>query len=243
MSLKSRTTDASASSPWPPPPKSQMGGREGLGAYLASPETFPPSVVIYHNASFVAVRDLYPKASVHALLLPRSAARSRQHPFDAFEDAEFLAETRVEAQRLRRLVAAELRRKVGGESKSDARRRAILDGDEEGESVDNNDTGRDWEAEVRVGVHAHPSMNHLHVHVISRDMHSPLLKHRKHYNSFNTPFFVDLADLPLARDDPRRSEAYLGRDFVCWRCGAGFANKFAALKRHLEDEFEEWRRE
>jgi aprataxin len=235
-----------------------MGGREGLGAYLVSPETLPASQVIFHTPSFVAIRDLYPKASVHALLLPRAPARYRQHPFDAFEDADFLAETRAEAERLRVLVAAELRRTVGGKSKADVRRRAVLDGEEEEEVVvgqmetkeegsDLDDLGlprgRDWSLDVRVGVHAHPSMSHLHVHVLSRDMHSPALKHRNHYNSFNTPFFVDLDDLPLAPHDERRTRSYLKQDFVCWRCGRGFGNRFAELKRHLEDEFEAWRRE
>ena len=107
--------------------------------------------------------------------------------------------------------------------------------------------GRDYSLEIRTGVHAHPSMSHLHVHVLSRDMHSPCVKHKKHYNSFNTPFFVPLADYPLAEDDVRRDTRYqngnLSSEFVCWRCGGRFGNRFAELKRHLDDEFESWRRE
>lgn len=63
--------------------------------------------------------------------------------------------------------------------------------------------GRDWESEVLVGVHTHPSMNHLHVHVLSRDRHSERMKHRKHYNSFATPFFVPVEEFPLRSGDAR----------------------------------------
>jgi aprataxin len=90
-------------------------------------------------------------------------------------------------------------------------------------------------------------MAHLHVHIVSRDCRSERVKHRKHYNSFNTPFFVPLVDQPLAADDRRRETGFqngnLSADLVCWRCGRGFGGKFAELKRHLEDEFLAWRAE
>ncbi len=100
-------------------------------------------------------------------------------------------------------MASELRRRFGAFSRADEARQAVLTGtvDDGGAELP---AGRDWQADVRVGVHAHPSMSHLHVHVLSRDMHSANARHRKHYNSFTTPFFVPLADFPLAADDPRR---------------------------------------
>lgn len=245
--------------PHPPPPDSKhsshhsaaskltrvFGGRDGLGAYLTDPKAFPSSIVIYHNEAFVAIHDLYPKASVHTLLLPRSAQHNVLHPFDAFEDAEFLESVRVETDRLKTLVAKELKRRFGSGSRKEIEREKVIaaaGGDADEAQLP---PGRDWLAEVKVGVHLHPSMSHLHVHVLSRDMHSPCLKHRKHYNSFNTPFLVDVADFPLSQDDPRRlpHQGYLDRDLVCWRCGKNFTNKFKALKEHLEKEFEEWKAE
>jgi aprataxin len=89
-------------------------------------------------------------------------------------------------------------------------------------------------------------MNHLHVHVMSADRYSECMKHRKHYNSFATPFFVELDAFPLAEDDPRRHperQGYLNSDLKCWRCGEKFGNKFARLKEHLAVEFELWKRE
>lgn len=229
-------------------PANAFGGREGLGAYLTNPETLPASRVIFHTADFVAVHDMFPKATVHCLLLPRSADRYRKHPFEAFDDADFLASVRQEAGRLKELVAGELQRLLGRDSASDARRNAVLDGDEEpGRDEAGNVVlpgGRDWGREVKVGVHARPSMNHLHVHVMSRDMHSERLKNRKHYNSFTTGFFVPLEDFPLAENDPRRRQSgWPERPMVCWRCGSDFGNKFKALKDHLELEFQEWKKE
>ncbi|KAI0914039.1 HIT domain-containing protein [Ustulina deusta] len=219
--------------------------RNGLSAYTADPTSSPPSRVIYHSESFVAIHDLYPKSTVHTLLLPRSP-RSRLHPFDAFEDPEFLAAVRAETARLRRLVAKELQRRYGRFSAQDKLRESVLNGEVEWEDRAPLPVGRDWEKELLVGVHAHPSMNDLHVHVLSRDMISQCMRHRKHYQSFNTPFLIDVADFPLAADDPRRNpgrEGFLGRDMRCWRCGKSFGNQFKKLKEHLDLEFEEWKKQ
>lgn len=45
-------------------------------------------------------------------------------------------------------------------------------------------------AQLLIGYHAHPSLQPLHVHIISDDFDSPALKTQKHWNSFNTNFFV-----------------------------------------------------
>jgi diadenosine tetraphosphate (Ap4A) HIT family hydrolase len=150
-----------------------FAGRDGLGYYIAKAESLPSSSVIFTRPNFVAIHDMYPKATVHCLLLPRSRDKNLLHPFDAFEDATFLASVRAEAATLKDLAARELQRLVGERSVADAPRRAVMDGEIEPET--NTDgklvlpEGRDWMAEIKVGVHARPSMNHLHVHVISRD--------------------------------------------------------------------------
>lgn len=216
--------------------------RDGLGEYVANPTAFPRNVVIYHNDDVVVINDLYPKATVHLLLLPRSADKTHLHPFEAFNDREFLRLVRSEASKLHELAAKELQRLLGKHSALDRPRQEALDANP---PPPETPLGRDWKAEIMVGVHAHPSMNHLHVHIISKDRHSHCLRHRKHYNSFSTPFFIALDDFPLAETDPRRHpgrEGYLQQDFECWRCGKGFGNRFAKLKEHLDKEFEEWKR-
>ncbi|ORY71844.1 HIT domain-containing protein [Pseudomassariella vexata] len=218
--------------------------RDGLGAYTANPTNYPSNRVIYHNDDFVAINDLYPKSTVHTLLLPRSD-RSRLHPVEALEDPQFLASVQAETLKLKKLVAKELQRRYGKFSEADKQREAVLNGEAEWDSPE-LPNGRDWEAEVLVGIHAHPSMNDLHVHVLSRDMISECMRHRKHFNSFNSPFLVDVADFPLAKHDPRRHpgrEGYLDRDLLCWRCGENFGNRFKRLKEHLDIEFEAWKKQ
>ena len=217
--------------------------KDGLGAYIASPSSFPTTRVIMHSDNFVTIHDLYPKSSIHLLLIPRSPSKSSLHPFLAFEDSAFLASVQVEIRKLRVLAAKELKRKYGRFSALEKAREAALEAGREGKEVP---AGRDWSKDVVSGVHAHPSMNHLHVHVLSRDRHSECLRHRKHYNSFATPFFIDTEDFPLSPEDVRRHpgrEGYLHSDMKCWRCGKNYGNKFKALKDHLEQEFEDWKKE
>ncbi|KAI9834278.1 MAG: aprataxin-like protein [Phylliscum demangeonii] len=230
-----------------------FSGREGLGAYVHEPTAFPPERVIYHDANFVVINDLYPKASVHTLLLARNPRRNRLHPFEALDpatDAGFLAEVQAEVRKLRRLVAKELQRRFGRGSALDQARQRALDEDHAGHDGGDHERplppGRDWSRSVISGIHASPSMSHLHIHVLSVDRVSEHVRQRNHYNSFATPFLVDVADFPLAAADPRRHPArhgYLHRDLVCWRCGRNFGNRFARLKEHLLLEQEAWMRE
>ncbi|PHH63441.1 hypothetical protein CDD81_5820 [Ophiocordyceps australis] len=270
---KHQQTASSSDSGYGRPP---FKNRMALGAFIADPGAYPGQVIFYDD-DFVAVRDAFPKATVHALLLPRRPHDALlQRPLEVLAgNEELLGRLRLAAERLRRLVAAELARELGGYSRRDERRQAVLDGEEavavavrgggrgseeeeeeeeqQQQQQQQQDSGlppgRDWAAEVRCGVHAVPSMRHLHVHVVSRDMHSASLRHRKHYNSFNTPFFVALHELPVPPEDPRRNSRnlpgtpYLARDLVCWRCGRNFGNQFRRLKEHLEAEFDEWKRE
>ncbi len=220
-----------------------FAGRDGLGAYIADPASFPPARVISYDEQWVVINDMFPKSSVHLLLLPRDATKACLHPFSALSDPEFLAAVKSEVQKLRALVASELRRKYALYSQTERLRNEAMDA-EPPLSADELPQGRDWSKEVVAGVHAHPSMNHLHIHVLSVDRYSPCMKHRKHYNSFNTPFFVPVEDFPLAAEDKRRHpgrEGYLDSDLKCWRCGENFGNRFARLKGHLEHEFEKWR--
>ena len=44
----------------------------------------------------------------------------------------------------------------------------------------------------KIGYHAKPSMSDLHIHIITQDFDSEKLKNKKHWNSFNTEFFVPI---------------------------------------------------
>jgi aprataxin len=217
-----------------------FSGRDGLKPYTVDPESYPPSRVVYYNDKFVVINDLFPKATVHLLILPRDPGKNAMRPQEAFDDPQFLADCREEEKRVRGIVASELRRKLGSYSASD---KAYLDAMESDDLPDVLPPGRDWDKEVMSGTHTNPSMNHLHIHVLSRDLHSDCLKHGNHYKSFTTNFFIRMEEYPLSEDHPRREYGHFPTDMFCWRCGRNFGNKMARLKEHLEEEFEDWRAE
>lgn len=215
-------------------------GRDGLRPYTVEPESFPDSRVVYYDKKFVVINDLFPKATVHLLILPRDSKKNVLRGQEAFGDAVFLADCREMEAKVRMMVAAELRRRLGKYSAAEVPHRAAWDADP---IPDVLPPGRDWESEVMSGTHANPSMNHLHIHVLSRDLHSQCLKKTNHYQSFTTDFFIRMHEYPLADDDLRRSYGWFPKEMICWRCGKNFGNKMARLKDHLEEEFEEWKKE
>ena len=217
--------------------------RSGLLPYILDPTKFPDNVVD-SNDNIVLIRDNFPKATVHLLLLPRDPTKWSLNPRDAFDDPVFLAMVRNEAIEAARLAASELSRLISPYSNSSKARIEAMESDD---PLDEIPAARDFSQDIKVGIHAHPSMGHLHVHIISRDMYSDRLKHQKHYNSFNTDFFIPLEDFPLAENDQRRQTSYqnanLKREYSCWRCERVFGNKFTQLKAHLSEEYLQWRKE
>ncbi|KAK9668510.1 hypothetical protein RND81_13G065600 [Saponaria officinalis] len=88
----------------------------------------------------------------------------------------------------------------------------------------------------RLGFHSVPSMRQLHLHVISQDFDSQSLKHKKHWNSFNTEFFRDAVDVieetekfgkPIIKD-----ESLLSKELRCHRCKSAHPN-IPRLKSHI----------
>jgi aprataxin len=218
-----------------------LAAKDGLLAYIKNPETFAASRVIKYDDDWVLIHDLYPKSSIHLLLLPRNPKHYDAHPYEACKDIAFLAAAKVEIEKAREIVASELRRLYGKDSASEQVRVQAMESEDPPATLPE---GRDWSSEVMIGVHANPSMNHMHIHILSKDRHSVALRHRKHYNSFNTRFFVPVDDLPLEEDDERNHAGkFLSDDMTCWRCGKNFKNQFAKLKVHLEEEFQAWKKE
>jgi aprataxin len=92
---------------------------------------------------------------------------------------------------------------------------------------------------LRMGYHALPSLEPLHLHIISSDMDSASLKTKKHWNSFTTSFFLSTSLI-------ERHIAEHGRvviDFLecqslekgpmhCLHCGAPLSN-MPGVKEHI----------
>lgn len=108
-----------------------------------------PKSVYKESDRVVVIKDKYPKAKVHYLVLPR----------DKINSIYTLNSTHISLLEEFGLLAEELKK-------------------------DHKN------AELIAGFHAVPSMHHLHMHVISKDMISPCLKSKVHWNSFTTDYFI-----------------------------------------------------
>ncbi len=200
------------------PAKKVYQGRNALEEYIIDPANFDEKRVLYYNKSYVVINDMYPKASVHLLVLPRDKVKTRMHPFEAFKDDAFRKDTETIITKFKTVAARHLERTFGLKDCADR---------------------------IKAGVHAVPSMGNLHVHIISNDNHG-CIRHRNHYNSFNTAFFVKWYELPLRDNDQRWHSSFtnacLSQPFVCWKCKANFGNRFKVFSEHLNDEFAEWKK-
>jgi aprataxin len=93
-----------------------------------------------------------------------------------------------------------------------------------------------------IGFHSIQSMYPLHMHIITNDFQSDYLKNKKHWNSFNTKYFVRLNnviehlrlhdDLSGLVENHDKLERYLKMDLMCNKCTEHLAN-IPKLKQHL----------
>ena len=120
----------------------------GLGIYLNDPSMY--SNVVQSDDNFVIIEDLYPKATVHLLVIPRDLRKCVEHPLIAFQDHEFLNRCKYESSKWR-IHAAQLLKDAICPNK-DCR------------------DDYDWESNILIGIHTQPSMEHLHIHI-----HRPMM--------------------------------------------------------------------
>ncbi|KAH8277473.1 hypothetical protein KR026_011386 [Drosophila bipectinata] len=105
--------------------------------------------------------------------------------------------------------------------------------------------GARWE-DFKVGFHAEPSMQRVHLHVISKDFDSPSLKTKKHWNSFNTDLFVPFEKLfaQVEKDNcfnrlPKSlKDELLAKPLLCNQCRFTSTN-LPTLKEHLAEHYRE----
>lgn len=98
----------------------------------------------------------------------------------------------------------------------------------------------------QVGCHALPSLTPLHIHVISTDFDSELLKSKKHWNSFNHPDLFVMAERVeselhsngfVSLKSPEELHVAEALEPRCWRCGkrptqSTIKDRLNALKAH-----------
>lgn len=206
--------------------------------YVLEPEKWATRVLRI-TPDAVLIKDKYPKASVHLLLLPRWTPHRDYHPHDAFEDPQFLSMVRKEAVEGLKIASQQLRLCMHKSLQSIGLNETTIEA---------RLNKRDFSKDFQIGIHAHPSQHELHVHIISRDMVPNRSYSPRHYQSFNTPFLVPLQDYPLPPDDIRRrvqfqNENLMRDDFQCWKCGKDYGMDYEALQAHLQKEWLAWIKE
>lgn len=142
MSKRKATSAADSSQAKKPKPKGHWS--EGLLNAMKDPEK-----VVLSDDKVCVIKDGFPKAEVHYLVMPKDDIKSLKHVDKSH--LELLKHMHSTAEKLT----------------SDEGKRKFL-----------------------IGYHAEPSMTRLHLHVLSDDMNSPCLKHKKHWNSYTTKFFL-----------------------------------------------------
>eukprot|EP00919_Chromeraceae_sp_WS-2016_P025526 GHVR01060299.1.p1 GENE.GHVR01060299.1~~GHVR01060299.1.p1 ORF type:complete len:160 (+),score=48.53 GHVR01060299.1:184-663(+) len=104
--------------------------------------------------------------------------------------------------------------------------------------------------QFKCGVHSVPSLNLLHVHIISKDFNSVHVKSARVFLRFLSDFFIPLDKLAsiigdsttchrtsnakLLSFDPKDKKQLLLGDLYCNKCGVCFERKFKSLKAHLQ---------
>ncbi|XP_012781179.2 aprataxin isoform X1 [Ochotona princeps] len=112
-----------------------------------------PKMQVYKDEQVVVIKDKYPKARYHWLVLPWTSISS----------LKAVTSEHLELLKHMHTVGEKMIADFAGSSK----------------------------LRFRLGYHAIPSMSHVHLHVISQDFDSPCLKNKKHWNSFNTEYFLE----------------------------------------------------
>ncbi len=177
-----------------------QGWTNALFAIAQNPRAHAASIIDQDEHTIV-IRDKYPKARVHLLILCR---------------ADIPGPSSLTADHLPVLEAMA--------AMADRQRQRLSAG---------------GPVTFLSGFHAVPSLRQLHLHLLTSDLESECLKHKKHFNSFTTPFLVDVRVVIWAlrlnrfRIDADAYENYLSLPLTCFRCRRECSN-IPSLKEHLK---------
>ncbi|KAI9064478.1 hypothetical protein FKP32DRAFT_1570725 [Trametes sanguinea] len=200
-------------------------------ALLDDPSTVPPHVRIGFTDYTVTIKDAYPKSYFHRLVLPRIYL-----PIEPEQVRDLRSLLCLPREQARAILLA---------LKRDAE---VAKREMEQEMREQH--GFVWP--IQMGFHAVPSLDHVHVHVISTDFLGQYYKKKKHVNSFHPRmgFFVHLDEVIRWYDpdieptwfamktaiDKVEYNKILGRDPLCPHCDEQYRT-IPKLKKHLKDVF------
>ncbi|TBU65786.1 HIT-like domain-containing protein [Dichomitus squalens] len=202
-------------------------------AERVDPNTLPPTVKLCHSDFSVTIFDKYPKAYFHFILIP--FIRPPLTAANLKDIRSLLQLPREQAKGLLRNI-----RRDALEAK------ALI----EEEMV--KQRGFKWG--IQMGFHAVPSLEHIHLHIMSTEFRGEYMRSKKHLNSFHPTvgFFIHLDDV-LSWFDPgveptwfamksdivkKEYEKLLKEDMTCpGHCDKPFKT-MPKLREHLREVFD-----
>eukprot|EP00796_Vickermania_ingenoplastis_P000868 gene868-500_t len=214
------------------------------------------SCILYRDEVCLLVNDAYPKSTVHCLLLPLdiSLASLNDLTYDAKADAAnssssgFPPPAPSPAPPAAINTTTAVRRWARPRNHVELVEHMCRVADAYVQFLKRHSPKDYAKRRFITGFHALPSLPQLHMHLLSMDLASPCLKHKKHYNSFATYFFLTservVDDLRQnGRVTLNQKVAELQRmeeqPMKCLWCGTGLKD-IPTMKKHVpkEDEVE-----
>ncbi|KAF8163247.1 HIT-like domain-containing protein [Crassisporium funariophilum] len=201
-----------------------------------SPESLPSSILFKHSSKNLTIFDAYPKSIFHFLILPRIQGPE----LNASNLSSLRTLLQGDKEQAKEVVTALW-------EDAQAVKKEIQDEMEER-------YGFKWD--IWTGFHGAPSMDHLHLHVLSADLCSDKMKTKRHYNSFHPKlgFFLHIEDVlswfdaeptffsNLVKEfKPSKYEPMLKEGLACFHCNAEMKN-MPTLKVHLQEEWDKLER-
>lgn len=199
VDMKRQRSDDSS----PAEKKSKSSGHWSMKLFQSMQD---PNLVVESDSLTVTIKDAFPKARHHYLILPKEHITSltsltTKH-VDLLKHMDECSQTMI---------------------------KRLMD--------------KNPDLEFRHGYHAIPSMNQLHMHIISQDFDSSFLKTKKHWNSFTSNFFIDshrVIDMLKTQGkiefDRARYEHLLKSDLQCHKCRC-LLKTMPALKQHIKTHY------
>lgn len=223
------------------------------------PSQLPSSVLFSHTDRTMTIFDAYPKSIFHFLILPRVAAQpstpisignpSNEDKLHVSERTTTLPPSVTDLSSLRALLNSERTSKDQAKEIILSLKEDALRAKKEIEGEMEKRYGFIWD--IWIGFHAVPSMEHIHLHVLSADLCSERMKIKKHYNSFHPKlgFFLHVDQIlswfdaeisyfeNISKLLPTEYEHLLKKPLICFHCDAEKKN-MPTLKAHLKEEWE-----
>ncbi|AAS50254.1 AAL112Cp [Eremothecium gossypii ATCC 10895] len=195
--------------------------------YIMAPSKWE-NELLYYDEHAVIIKDKFPKAQQHVLVIPRAIKTTLKHPtqLSITDKDKYQKHIDWALNYIWHDFTSKYKLKPGSSSPFSSHEEF-------------NSLAHFIANFTQVGVHSVPSMENLHIHVMTTDFYSKSMKHKKHFNSFNTEFFVRWDRLPLAEvpNTDAMERRIRESELTCTYCKQGFSNRFAALSRHLGEEF------